>query len=117
MLGLDSLDETLLLLHPYGFLDFNTGVDVVGTEGASFHASSIDSGVNCIDVLSGLLSLTNTLSSILLPLNSWSCGVIVSLDILGDGRSEEEELEGFLSARYIGAGTLSGNVGGGGGGK
>jgi hypothetical protein len=41
---------------------------------------------------------------------------MVSLEILGDGRSEEE-LVGFLSARYIGADTLSGNVGGGGGGK
>ena len=116
LLELDSLDDTLLLLHL--FLWFNAGADVVGTEGASFHAASIDSGVNCIDVLltSGLLSLTNFLSSILFPLNSWSCCVMVSLEILGDGRSEEE-LVGFLSARYIGADTLSGNVGGGGGGK
>jgi hypothetical protein len=70
LLELDSLDDTLLLLHLFRW--FNAGADVVGTEGASFHAASIDSGVNCIDVLltSGFLSLTNFLSSILFPLNS-----------------------------------------------
>ena len=75
---LDSLDDTLLLLHCV----------VEGVSGifASFHASSMDSGVNCIGVLftSGSLSLINVLSSILFPRNSWSCGEIVNLDAAAD---------------------------------
>ena len=75
---LDSLDDTLLLLHCV--------VEVVSGIFASFHASSMDSGVNCIGVLftSGSLSLINVLSSILFPRNSWSWGEIVNLDAAAD---------------------------------
>ena len=76
---------------------FDAGAGVAGA-GAFSQADSIDSGVNWIGVFSySGASLIKTLSSIRLPWNSWSCGVMVNLDILGEvlsklgeGRWEED---------------------------